>query len=687
MTLVRRRRFAVLLLLLAAAGVGGLLAGPTALLTEPEWSAEVVDSAGRPLRLFTTSDGRWRLRTNLAAVDPQFVRALIACEDSRFYDHPGVDVVALLRAAGQYLVNGRVVSGASTITMQTVRLLHPRPRTVGSKLIEIGEALRLERRLNKEQILSLYLSLTPCGGNLEGIEAACRFYFNKSPQRLTPSETALLIALPQSPERRRPDRFPQQAKAARNRVLARLQEAGLVSAEDAAVAAALPVPGRRFSAPFSAPHLAGRLHAAAPEKHRIVTTIDGPTQRRLEAIAAKNAEEFEPGLTFAVLVVENSSRRIIAHLGSGDFFADSQLDLTRAVRSPGSILKPFIYGLAFERGLLHPESLINDTPRRFGNYRPKNFDGRSHGEITVREALHRSLNIPAVAVLNRLGPLSFVDRLERAGVGLRYRGRAELPLALGGAGMTLEEVVSLYADLADGGRTAPLCSVCEQRPPQHPAPPLLSPAAAWYVDDILRTMPFPRGQRSSEDLRFKTGTSWGFRDAWAVGYNRHFTAGVWVGRPDGGFGCGGTGSTLAVPLLFTVFAALPSRPGIAEQPPPGVISGDTASLPSALRSFDRRGRGRAPIRPLTLLSPLDGSTIPLSADGIALSARGGTPPFHWFVNGTPLPVVPGRGMVRAPDNGVGWYRVMVVDSDGAQASARFRIRQPARREPAHHPNG
>lgn len=663
--------------LACAAGTAAFIFSPDLQREEPEWSAQVVSSDGESLRIFTTADGRWRLKTELQHLDPRFLHFLLACEDSRFYRHPGVDGMALLRAVGQLVTNGRVISGASTITMQTVRLLHPRPRTIVSKVVEMLEALRLQQQLGREEILTLYLSLAPYGGNIEGIEAATRLYFNKSPQQLTPSEAALLIALPQSPESYRPDRFPEQVKGARDRILRRLNEAGLLSAEESAVATAMPVPTRRFPMPFLAPQLALRLHTAFPQQRLVRTTLDGPTERGLRALAFRVARELEPGLTFAVLVVESDSRRVIGYLGSGDFFTDSQLDLTRAVRSPGSTLKPFIYGIAFERGLLHPESWIDDSPRRFGLYRPRNFDGCFHGEISVREALHRSLNVPAVAVLRRIGPLRFVARLAKAGVHLRFKGEADLPLALGGGGVTLEELVTLYADLADGGRIRPLRWLENSIPEKASgeSPRLLSPVAAWYVDDILKAMPFPAGQQGSRDVRFKTGTSYGFRDAWAVGYNRYYTAGVWVGRPDGSFGRSGTGSSLAVPLLFNVFASLPPHSPRAALPvPPGVLQVRHVELPAALKRFEQLGIWLSHTVPLQILFPLDGSVLPLlPGQKITLKVQGGTPPLHWLYNGRPLPVAPGRSSVRCDSDGIGWSEAIVIDSEGDQAAVRFKI--------------
>ncbi|CAK8711959.1 hypothetical protein GKODMF_03525 [Candidatus Electrothrix gigas] len=424
----------------------------------PPCSTKILDRNGKLLRLFTTKDGYWRLPAHLekkgdnTVVDPEFIRLLLACEDKRFWSHHGVDLLALSRAFFQLITQGRVVSGASTITMQTVRLLCPHSRSVWGKIFEMIQALRLEQQLSKEKILETYLTLTPYGGNIEGIEAACRFYFQKNAARITPSQAALLISLPQSPEQRRPDRHHQRAVAARNRFLHRLYSEGLLTAEQVQLGLQQPVPQKRSPTPFLAPHLSQRLYADMPGQENIRTSLSKPLQQQLETIAhqAQDRLSKDRRKTLALLVVANQGRKILAHIGSGDFWSN-RIDLTRARRSPGSTLKPFIYGLAFEQGFLHPETRILDRPTRFGSYGPGNFDGYYQGWVAIREALHRSLNLPAVQVLERVGPQRFMSRFARLGLAVDPNKSPGLSLALGGTAASLMELTALYAALADQG--------------------------------------------------------------------------------------------------------------------------------------------------------------------------------------------------------------------------------------------
>ncbi len=624
-------------------------------------SAQAVDQQGKLLRLFTTADGYWRLPAHLDRIDSQFIRLLLACEDKRFWSHHGVDLLALSRALVQLIGHGHAVSGASTITMQTVRLLHPRPRNLSSKLIEMAEALRLEQHLSKRQILETYLTLAPYGGNIEGIEAACRFYLQKDASRLTPSEAALLISLPQSPERRRPDRHPDQAETARNQVLARLLDSGLLSAEQASLAQAQPVPRRRQPAPFHAPQLTGKLHALQPGQELLRTTLEQPLQEKMERIAAQAQQRFSSRKqTLALLVIDNQNRHVLAHVGSGGWRISS-LDLTKARRSPGSALKPFIYGLAFEQGILHPETLMLDQPERFGSYGPDNFDRQHHGWLPARDALRRSLNLPAVQVLDRLGPQTLLSRFAKLGVVLGS-GRPEqeepgLSIALGGTAITLRDLTALYAALADEGRFLPITfNPASQRGPELR---LLSPAAAWQIDRILRTMP-----RSGERIRYKTGTSYGFRDAWAVGYTKQHTVGVWVGRPDGGYGKRQTGADLAVPVMLQVFAALPQQPEEQESIPAGVLRLAHSELPPHLQYFTQSALPGKPSGP-HIYFPVDGSTVQLGSQPLlALKAHGGAPPFHWLINGQPLPAEQQNAIASCVPPGAGMTEITLVDSSG-----------------------
>lgn len=652
------------------AGVG-LVIALAALVPElepasPDYSVEVLDRQGELLRLYTNAEGRWRLPVDSARVDPRFIDELLSYEDKRFHAHPGVDALALIRAMGQWLMHGEPVSGASTITMQAVRLVHPRPRTLRSKFIEMVQALRLERRLSKKAILDLYLTLAPYGGNLVGLRAATRFYFDKEPARLTPSQRALLIALPQSPVKRRPDLYPEAARLARDHVLRRLLRRGKIAAEDVALANRQPIPARRGATPRVAAHLADRLRRSWPHRQRIETLIDGPLQRDLEQFAGHWQAAQPDGVTLAVMVVDHRSGEVVGYLGSGGFLTAGQLDLVTAVRSPGSTLKPFVYGLGFERNLIHPETRLLDRPQWLGEYGPRNFDSRYRGEVSIREALLRSLNTPAVQVLAKVGPLRLERRFEQVGVTLRAPRQSEpgLPAALGGVGITLEELTRLYAALGQGGRMARLRFVAEQ--PAATLGRLLSPTAAWYLDDILVAAEPPEGFLRRRPIRFKTGTSHGFRDAWSIGYDSGYAVGVWVGRPDGGYSAGLIGMDTAAPILHRLFPLLPEVRGVTP-PPADALLASHEELPLHLKWFGGEVEGVHADRP-EIRFPVDGSVARLADLGddgrFPLMVEGGKPPFQWLVDGEP--VAAGRLWRHAQwlPEGPGLARVTVIDGVG-----------------------
>src|SRR5581483_5722843 len=496
---------AAALALALALAAGYLALPPPALDRARLLSALVVARDGSILRGFLSADGKWRLPVEPEAVDPLYRRMLIAAEDRHFALHPGVDPAAAVRAAAQFAWRGHVVSGASTLTMQAVRLLERRPRTLAAKLAEMGEALALDRRLGKDGVLALYLTLAPFGGNLEGVRAASLAYFGKEPRLLSPAEAALLVAIPRAPERLRPDRHPEAARRARDAVLRRMAGLGLVAPESLAEAIAEPVPARRLAMPFHAPHLAHDLVAADPFTARIATTIDPLLQRQVEALLKREAAALDPQATLAALVIDNRRRAVVAYVGNADFAAAARhgtLDMARGLRSPGSALKPFIYAMAFDRLILHPETLVEDRPSRFGDYAPTDFDGNFLGTVSAREALQYSLNVPAVAVLDRLGAGRFAAALAAAGIGLKLPASGAEPglaTALGGAGITLADLATLYTALSHDGRVAPLRYREDQPPGRETA--LFGPAAAWYVNDILANAPPPPGVPPAEFRR------------------------------------------------------------------------------------------------------------------------------------------------------------------------------------------
>ena len=629
-----------------------------------ETGVEVLDREGRLLRAFLVSDGRWRLAVTPDGVDPGYIAMLVRFEDKRFWDHSGVDPLAMARAVRLALRHGRIVSGGSTLTMQVARLLEDGPTgEFGGKLRQMRVAWALERRLSKEQILTLYLNRAPFGGNLEGVRAAALAYFGKEPGRLTPAEAALLVALPQSPEVRRPDRAPEVARAARDRVLARMARDGVLSRSDAEAAVRDPGPAARRAFPALAPHLADLALATAPTAQVHRTTLDADLQAALEELAAETLQGAQPRLQVALLVADHQTGEILASVGSGDYSgADGRqgfVDMVRAERSPGSTLKPLVYALGFEAGMIHPETLIADEPTSFGGYAPQNFDGEFRGELRVRDALRLSLNLPAVAVLDGLGPAHLLAALRKSGAQPELPGGAPgLAIALGGVGLTLEDIAAGYAALARGGTSADLRWRAEATAGFVPER-ITGPVAAWQVGDILSETPRPRGVRGAE-IAFKTGTSYGHRDAWALGYDGAHVVGVWMGRPDGTPVPGAFGGDLAAPVMFAAFERLgPATP--LPPPPPETLIAATANLPQPLQRFRPRGDILDRSGPRITFPP-NGAVI--DGSGLVVKLQAGQGPFTLLANGLPVGQVRGREF-DLPNLGPGYSEVTVIDATGA----------------------
>ncbi|TBW35374.1 penicillin-binding protein 1C [Siculibacillus lacustris] len=655
-------------------------------------STVVLDREGRLLRPFVTDDGRWRLPVGVDDVDPRFLALLVAFEDSRFRDHAGVDPRAVVRAVGQSLLARRFVSGASTLTMQVARLMEPREtRDLAAKRAQVLRALDLERRWSKRQILDAYLGLAPYGGNLEGVRAASLAWFGKEPKRLSAAEAALLVALPQSPETRRPDRFPEAARRARDRVLERGLASGVLGADEVARARGEPVPTTRRPFPMIAPHLAEDLVAERPEARIHRATIDLRLQTTLERLLRDRAETSPAAQSAALLVIDNASGELLASVGGPDYFAASRsgsLDLTQAIRSPGSALKPFIYALAFENGLAHPETILEDRPARWGAWAPENFDQSFRGTVTARIALQQSLNMPAVEVLEAIGPQLLLSRLRNAGADLVMAEGAPTGLAvgLGGVGIRLSDLARLYSGLARGGETLPIVRRLGEPAAASDHRRLTEPVAAWYVADILRGAPPPLNAPAGR-LAFKTGTSYGFRDAWAVGFDRRVTIAVWVGRPDGLPVPGLVGRVAAAPILFDALQRL----GFDSEPiaaPAGVLRSSTVGLPPPLRHLRRdvpKTLAATTRVRLEIAFPPDGARIdlglglprlaglPAAPGPVALKAHGGVPPLTWLVDGRPVAESDSRRDILWTPEGAGFARLSVIDATGASASVRVRV--------------
>ena len=534
-------------------------------LPQDDLARVVLAEDGTPLWRFADANGVWRYPVQTGEVSPYYLDALLTYEDRWFYEHPGVNPLSLVRATWQNLTGARVVSGGSTLSMQVARLLDPHSRTWHGKLRQLWRTAQLEWHLSKEQILNLYLNRAPFGGTLQGVAAASWAYLGKSPAQLTHAEAAMLAVLPQAPSRLRPDRHPQRAQQARDKVLRRLAEFQVwpQSAVDEALEEPLLLAPRLE--PSLAPLLARRLNRA-DSPPLIRTTLDATLQRRLEDLLLGWRARLPEHTSAAILVVEEETMAVRAYLGAvdiNDARRFGHVDMISALRSPGSTLKPFLYGMALDEGLIHSESLLQDVPRRYGDYRPGNFSMGFTGAVPASTALSSSLNLPAVQLLEAYGPKRFAAQMRIGGVPLALPALAEpnLALILGGAGSRLEDLVSGYSAFARDGKSATIRlqpdDVLRERP-------LLSPGSAWIVRRILSGQARPDRDPRAElvqrpALAWKTGTSYGFRDAWAIGVGPRYLIGVWIGRPDGTPVPGQFGLASAAPLMLQVHDVLANR--------------------------------------------------------------------------------------------------------------------------------
>jgi penicillin-binding protein 1C len=579
----------------------------------------VYDREGEPLRMFLPADEKYRFPVTLDEVPPELVRALIASEDRHFERHPGVDPVAMVRASWSNVRARRVVSGASTIPMQIARMAEPRRRSLGSKLIESLRALQLTAHYSKRELLEIYVNLAPYGSNIEGVGAASYFYFGKEPRRLSLGEIALLTTLPRSPNRYDPFRDPLAARNARDRVLAQLYERGAFTSKEIAEARRQQLPGKRRRVPFSAPHWCELARREAPTDSRLHTTLDPRVQRIVQQRAsARVAEMRSRGVeNAAVVVIDNATREVRALVGSADFSArgDGQNNGAVARRSPGSALKPFLYAKAIDDGRLVPETYLLDIPTDYSGYVAENYDGTYRGRVTTRDALIQSLNAPAVHLVSELGVDSLLTTLRRGGLRTLDRSAADygLPLILGAGEVRLLDLTNLYATLAEGGIHRPvrllrenqsavgsrrsagdhhpssenagpfLLPTADRRPPTIPGERLFSAESTALITDVLcelRRPDMPQGWELTADtprIAWKTGTSYGHRDAWSIGFTSRYTIGVWIGNFDGHGVKGLSGSEDAAPLLFDLFRAI-DRSSVARRATPRIESIEVCAL-------------------------------------------------------------------------------------------------------------
>jgi penicillin-binding protein 1C len=622
----------------------------------------IFDRHGAPIAYVMDRQGEWKFATSADQVDPLLPHMLIAIEDRRFAADPGIDPLAIARAVWQMARAGHLVSGASTLTMQVARLLYPAPRTLVAKLSEADEAIALTSRFSKPQIMGMWLSLAPFGGNIVGVQAASRIWFGKSPASLSPAEAALLIALCRRPEALRPDRHPIAAAMARNRVLREAWAEHIISADALRQALAATLPTQRQALPLQSPQITTRL----PNNTR--TTLDAGLNQALAALADRDLAGMAPAESLAIMIIDTHSNAVRA-VFAGDWANPRRagfLDLTAATRSPGSALKPFLYGLAFADGLAGPSTIFSDLPAHFGAYAPDDFTHHFMGQVSAAQALRRSLNLPAVSLMRAYRPARFAAALAAAGTPLALpRGALpSLPLALGGAGVSMREMARLYAGLGNDGSIRPLHLIqadsqagqTGQTGQTGRALPLLAPSVAREITGILtRNLPFggPGG------VAWKTGTSAGNRDDWAVGFDQRHAVLVWVGRPDGGALPGAAAIDRAMPIFTQVFGLLPAAPLAPYNPPP----------PASLA----QGPLAAPLR---FAFPPPDATLQ-SIAGVDLRAMGGARPLTFLVDGAPLTSIPALRSAHWTPPGPGFYRLTILDAQGQHVTTRVRIISPS----------
>ena len=536
----------------------------------------VYDRNGDLTRMFLASDGRWRFRVQLDEIAPQLVDAVVASEDQWLHYHPGVNPVSILRAALSNLRAGRIVSGASTIPMQIARLMDPRPRNLQSKLLESFRALQMCRLYSKDEILEIYLNLTPYGGNIEGIRAASYFYFGKKPARLSWAETALVTTLPRSPVSYDPTHNLELSTRARDRVIAQLRGKGIMSPSQARIAYSARLPADKQTPPFQAPHFAELVRRQTPLTQEVHTTLDLEIQRAVELqVDSRKAKLRGQGIgNVAVVIIDNETREVVALVGSAgyvDSIYQGQVNGATALRSPGSTLKPFLFALAYDSGLIVPDSPRLDIPYDYAGYVPENYDRRYRGQVSASQALIQSLNVPAVHLLSRTGLQDFHQLLISGGLSSLNRPSLEygLPLVLGGGEVRLLDLANLYASLGQGGLHRTL-RVLDGLPGTGKR--LFSREAVYFTTHSLtqlRRPDLPQAWDLSLDIpavAWKTGTSYGHRDAWAIGFSQETTIGVWIGNFDGSGVKGLSGAEHAGPLLFDLFRVLEPTGSRFEEP-------------------------------------------------------------------------------------------------------------------------
>ena len=703
---------ALLLLALAYAALPLFVTDPLPAVLRYERSPIVLDRHGGLMNVSLSRTEEWCLPISLDQMGRWTSKVAVAIEDKRFWGHRGVDMLAVLRAAFVNLRSGRIISGASTITTQLIRISNPQPRTYAAKLSEFAQAIVLERSLGKRELLELYLNRAPFGGNLRGIEATSRAYFGKRASALSLAESTLLLSTLRAPSRLRPDRFPDAARAIRDRNLRYLAERGVVSSRDATIASAEPVvAGRR---PFPNEVAMASVHAREQSAGSLIvhSTIDPSIQENLRQKLTTALAALPLGMTAAGIVLDNGTSEVLAYVGNarhGSALPGAQVDCGDAPRSPGSTLKPFVYALAFEKGLLLPASLLADTPIAFRGSAPRNFDQSYRGPVNARTALASSLNTPAVRVLRLVGYAGSLQLLRSLGFSYLTQDSSHYydSLILGGCEASLIELAQAYGCLANYGTFLPVTWILGERKPSKRT---LSPAASYITVDILqdtrRLVPmYQEIMRGTQQVvGFKTGTSYGLRDAWSLGVTASHTVGIWVGSADGRGWNDLVGLSVATPVMLEVFKSIsrPRDPGFATPESVSLrkfcaLSGETPNRncphivqdyaiedvsrqsicrmhsnvdgrtvirwPEELSSWMKEGESMRAVG-VKIIRPTAGSRIVITegqSSKLYLAAEG-TPPFHWYLDGKYLTMDRyGEGVLV--DIGVGLHRVGVLSGE------------------------
>ncbi len=532
-----------------------------------EYSTIVTAKDGTVLKAYLTEDEKWRMFTELDEITPEMQKAIVYKEDKYFYRHPGVNPVSVVRAMINNLMQGKRTSGASTITMQVARLIDPKDRTYGNKIWEMFRALQIDMEYSKEEILQMYLNLVPYGGNIEGVKAASIIYLEKNPSVLSLGELTALSIIPNRPTTLRPGVNNDVIISERNKWLLRFKASHLFPDDIIDDALHEPFTAFRTEGPDIAQHFCNRMKQLFPGSPIIKTNLVTEMQMQSEKILNNYITQLW-GLDIhngAAIIIDNKTHQIVSYVGSADFydvFDAGQVDGVRAVRSPGSTLKPILYALGFDKGILTPQTIIADVPVNYSGYSPENYDEDYHGNVSVEFALAHSLNVPAVKSLDKIGLNLFTGTLINCKFKSIEQNKKDfgLSVVLGGCGVTLEELTNLYAAFANEGVYRPIKYL--QNDTDTSSQQIISDAAAFMVTEILTQLTRPdlpnfyQQAKNVPLIAWKTGTSYGRKDAWSIGYNNNYTIGVWVGNFSGQGVPELSGANVATPLLFNLFNAI-----------------------------------------------------------------------------------------------------------------------------------